>query len=316
MIIILLKNELYKIMKKKKIYIFIILIIFLCMLQVGISYKYDDSKELDWKGSAEAQIEYAEEYCEQYVGEKESEEYREVQKQKKMAEYILDNNLSSMYKRTYWSSVFDSLDLMIIITIMTIMICCDVFCEDYSLRTIKLLFTRPNKRRDLWISKILSIIIIFWVMSFVLMVTSSIINMLLYDCFESRQSIIYLNNYGKIVEKSYFVYLLENYLTIFLEAIGYILLTAVCAVLFKNSSVATTISVVALLGSSIVISIYEQKMELLKYSLFYNIDLSQYLNCGENYWKTTVLFSAMIIILHYLLFFFIGNRIYCKQEIY
>lgn len=316
MIRILLKNELYKIMKRKKIYIFIILTIIVCALQTVISYKYDDSKKLDWKGSAEAQIEYAKEYCEQYAAEKNSEDYKEVEKQQILAEYVLDNNLSSMYIRTYWKSVFDSLELMIIITIMTIILCCDIFCEDYSLRTIKLLFTRPNKRRDIWISKLLSTIIIFLVMSFVLMVTSIIINMFLYNCLESRQSIIYLNDYGKIVEKSYFVYLLQNYLTIFVEAVGYILLTAVCSVLFKNSSIATTISVVGLFGSSIVISIYEQKIELLKYSLFYNIDLSQYLNCGGNYWETTILFSVLIIVLHYLLFFLVGNQVYCKQEIY
>lgn len=316
MIKILLKNELYKIMKKKKIYILMLLIVGVSILHTGLSCKYDDSKNLDWKASAQAQVEYAKEYFEQYADEKQSEDYKEVQKQQTLAQYVLDNNLSSVYIRTYWKAIFDSLDLMIIVAIMAMIICSDIFCEDYSLRTIKLLFTRPNKRSEIWLSKLLSMIVVFFLMSLVLVLTSMLVNMFLYNCSEPRQNIIYLSSAGKIAEKSYFIYFLQTYFAMFVEVTGYILLTAVCSVLFRNASIATTISVVAMLGGNMVISIYEQKIELLKYLLFYNIDLSQYLNGGENYWKTSILFSVVIIILHYLLFFFVGKWVYCKQEIY
>lgn len=316
MIRILLKNELFKLMKKKKLYVFMIIIMFLCILHAGISYKYDNSKDIDWRGSAEEQIKYAEEYYQQNPDEINTESYKELQKQQVLAGYILDNNLSSIYLRTYGSAVFESLDLLIVVMIITIVITCDVFCEDYSLKTIKVLFTRPNKRMDVWISKLLALIVCYIILSVVLVLTSVVTNLFFYNSFEANQCVIFVNDYGDVVEKSYFIYLIQNYFTLLIEAIGYILLTAVGAVMFKNSSIAAAFSIAALLGGNVVISIYEQKIEWLKYTLFYNMDLSQYLNNEKNFWNTSPTFSIVVIMLHFAVFFYLGKQVYCKQEIY
>lgn len=316
MIRILLANEIYKLVKKKKIFIFAILTAVICVIQVLLSYKYDNSKDIDWKASAEAQIQYADEIVMDESIDKNSDDYKEVQKQKQYAEYMLSNNIPSVYIRTYWAAVTDSLSMMIFASIFSILICCEIFCEDYSLKTLKMMFTRPSKRSDIWFAKILTAVICFIIFSLIIISTSCLINIFLYDVNQANQSILYLNDEGVVVQKSYVIYMLQTYLCSVFEGLGYILLTALCAVLFKNASITMTVSLVMLFGSNIVISMYEQKWEWIKYILFYNNDLSQYLNNGVTFWKTTMIYSLVLSLVYYIIFYIVGSAVYSKQEIY
>ena len=316
MIGVLLINEFFKLIKKKKIFVFAVLTIIASVLQVLLTYKYDESKNIDWKSSAEAQIEYAQELAKDENIDKNLEDYKEVMRQKKYAEYILSNNISSMYIRTYWEAVADSLNVMVLASIFSILICCDIFCEEYSLKTLKMVFTRPNKRSEIWLVKILTTIILFIIFSFIIIITSCLINSFLYDSSQVNQSILYLNDKGLVIQKSYMLYMLQTYLCGIFEGLGYILLTALCTVLFKNASITMAISLVMLFGSNIFISMYEQKFEWIKYILFYNSDLSQYLNNGVAFWKTTFGYSFVVSVVYYIIFFVAGSIIYSKQEIY
>ena len=85
MIRILLKNELYKIFKKKKIYVLFGLLAAASIFQVVLAYKYDESKKIDWQASAKAQMEYVDDYMSQNKDTLEIEESEMLVNKKKVS---------------------------------------------------------------------------------------------------------------------------------------------------------------------------------------------------------------------------------------
>ena len=316
MIRILLNNELYKIFKKKKIYVLFGLLAVVSIFQVVLSYKYDESKKIDWQASAKAQIEYVDDYMSENKDALPLEESKMLVNQKKLAEFALENNISSSYICNYWNAVANSLGMMILVTVFSVLVCCDIFCEEYSLKTLKSLFTRPNKRENIWIAKIFSSILIFILFSLLVIFISCVLNCFLYDCNQKNQVILYFNDSGEIIQKAYFVYFLQMFFAGIFEGIGYIFLTAMCAVIFKNASVSMTISLLSIFGANALITIFESKTELVKYILFYNNDLSQYLNNASNHWNTSLLFSVIVSLVYYFVFLCSSCCVLKKQDVF
>lgn len=58
MLNILIRNELFKIFKKKKTFFFGFLLIISCIVYALVAHKYDQSQGVDWLASSEAQLEY------------------------------------------------------------------------------------------------------------------------------------------------------------------------------------------------------------------------------------------------------------------
>ena len=316
MIRILLRNELYKIFKKKKIYVLFGLLAAASIFQVVLAYKYDESKKIDWQASAKAQMEYVDDYMSQNKDTLEIEESEMLVNQKKLAEYALENNISSLYICSYWNAVANSLGMMILVTVFSVLVCCDIFCEEYSLKTLKILFARPNKRENIWLAKIFSSVLIFILFSLLVIFISCVLNCFFYDHGQKNQVIFYFNDSGRIVQKTYLVYFLQMFFSRIFEGIGYIFLTAMCAVIFKNASISMMISLLSIFGANALITIFESKTELVKYILFYNNDLSQYLNHGTTYWNTSLTFSAIVSLAYYFVFLFSGCYVFKKQDVF
>ena len=315
MIGILLKNELYKMFKKKKIYVLLGLLVAASIFQVVLSYKYDESKKIDWQASAKAQIEYVDDYMAENKDALEPADSEMLLNQKKLAEFALENNIPSLYICNYWNAVANSLGMMILVTVFSVLVCCDVFCEEYSLKTLKTLFTRPNKRENIWIAKIFASVLIFILFALVVIFISCALNCFFYDCNQKNQVILYFDS-GRIVQKAYFVYFLQMFFAGIFEGIGYIFLTAMCAVIFKNASISMTISLLSIFGANALITIFESKTELVKYILFYNNDLSQYLNHATTYWNTSLLFSLIISLAYYFVFLCSSCYVFKKQDVF
>ena len=315
MLRILIRNELFKIFKKKKTFFFGFLLIASCIIYALVAHKYDQSQGVDWLASSEAQLEYFQNYIENPEG-MEADELQNIKKQNACVEYALNNNISTIYITCYWKAVLGSMDMMIIAVVLIIILVSDLFCEEYSVKTLKMLFVRPNKRGDIWLSKIISASIMFVIYSLLIVITSLLIHMFLYDIGQSNQFVVYMSADGVVEKKHYIIYFLQQYLCSLLEGAGYIFLTAMCAVAFKNAAAATTVSLIGVMGANTIIAFLEEKTEWVKYVLFYNNDLSQYLNGETTYWHTTVPFSIIVTIVYYAIFLVCSRLIFTKREVY
>lgn len=315
MLSILIRNELFKIFKKKKTYFFTFLLIISCILYALIAHKYDKSQGIDWIASSEAQLEYFQNYIENAEGIEED-ELENIKNQKACVEYALKNNISTFYITCYWKAVLGSMDVMIIAVVLIIILVSDLFCEEYSAKTLKMLFVRPNKREDIWLAKMISASMMFVIYSLIIVVTSLAIHMCFYNIGQSNQFIIYMSSEGIIEQKHYIIYFLQQYVCSLLEGVGYIFLTAMCAVAFKNAAASTTVSLIGVMGANTIIAFLEEKTEWVKYILFYNNDLSQYLNGQTTYWGTTVAFSIIVTIVYYTIFLVCSCLIFTKREVY
>lgn len=263
----LIKNELYKIFKKKKIYVSIVIVLIVLFSHAYLVTKGNMIDIGDWIQLMKTQLD---------------------------------------------STVF-------VIFVMVIMFSADTFSEDYTLGTIKMLFVRPKKRVSIFISKLASSFIILIFLLLIVLVVSALLNTFLFDAPLLNQHMSYDADSGESVEKSYIFYIIQMFLAHIVEVGIYIFIASMIAIILKHSSVAIIICLIANFAVAPILSllsIFENIGKFVPYVLFYNTDLSQYINNGSNYLDTSIWFSITILLVYVALFLFISYKVYCKRDVY
>ena len=261
----LIKNELFKIFKKKKIYVSIVMVLIVLAVHAFLIKKSGMDDMGDW-----------------------------VQ--------LISTQLAATG---------------FIILVMVLMFSADIFSEDYSLGTIKMLFVRPQKR--ILMSKLLASFTILIFLLLIVFAVSFLINTFLFDAPLLNQYIPYTADSGETIEKPYIVYTIQIFLATLVQASVYIFMASMLAIIFKHSSVAIIICLVAHFIASPILSLISflfKNTKFLSYVLFYNTDLSQYINNGSNNWGTSIWFSIAVLSVYVALFLFISYKIYCKRDVY
>ncbi len=262
----LIKNELFKIFKKKKIYVFIIMVVVVLLFHALLIAK----------GMAN------------------------------IGDWI------PLIKTQLAATGF-------IIFVMVLMFSADVFSEDYSLGTVKMLFVRPQKRVLILLSKLAAIFTISVFLLLIVFVLSFLINTFIFDAPLLNKYIPYVADSGETIQKSYIVYIIQIFLATLVQISIYIFMASMLAIIFKHSSVAIIICLVAHFIASPILDLLSflfKNTKMLSYVLFYNTDLSQYINNGSNSWGTSIWFSIAVLSAYVALFLFVSYKMYCKRDVY
>ena len=250
----LIKNELYKIFKKKKIYVSIVVILITLLVHAIVIKQLAVSDIVDW---------------------------------------------ITLIKTQFAATGF-------IIFLTVILFSADIFSEDYLLGTVKMLFVRPQKRVLIFISKLATSFIILISLSLIVLVISFLINTFLFNVPLLGQ---YISD-----GQSYISYIIKIFLASIVEIGIYIFIASMLAIIFKHSSVVIIICLVARFASSPILSIltsFENIKKIVPYVLFYNTDLSKYINDSSKIW-----FSIVVLLVYVALFVFISYKMYCKRDVY
>ena len=219
----------------------------------------------------------------------------------------------------------------LIIFVTVVLFSADIFSEDYSLGTIKMLFVRPQKRILILMSKLGASFSILIFLSLIALVISAVINTFLFDAPLLNQYIPYETNTGEAVEKSYILYTIQMFLANIVEIGIYIFIASMLAIIFKHSSVAIIICLVGHFAISPILSslyiafsnldlskliLLENIVKSIPYIVFYNTDLSKYIINVPNSLETSIWFSIAVLSAYVALFLFISYKIYCKRDVY
>lgn len=259
--------------------------------------------------------------------QQENQQYSEILKQPKLGEddrmfyeqqialhdYHLEQNIRST-DGTMWDGVNGSANLMIVITIFTIIIAGDSLAGEFSSGTIKLLLIRPASRVKILVSKYISFLLFGMLLLLTLFVISVVMNGILYGFGYMDLPLISMTTEGEIVERNMVLNLWKTYMLNGVSTVMYVTMAFTISSAFRSSAMAIGFSIGALFAGNIVLEAL-QRFDWSKYLLFANTDLTQYLNGHPFQEGMTLSFSIGVLAVYFLVFNLISWLLFTRRDV-
>jgi ABC-2 type transport system permease protein len=215
---------------------------------------------------------------------------------------------------TMWDGINGSAQLVILITLFTVIVAGDSLAGEFTTGTIKLLLIRPASRIKILISKYLSMITFGIVLLVILFIVSILVNGLLYKFGFVDLPLLSVNAEGQIIEKNMVANLWKTYLLNGVSTIIFVTMAFMISSAFRSSTMAIGFSIFALFAGTILMELL-QSYEWSKFMLFANIDLSQHLS-GRPYQEgMTLSFSIMVLTVYFIIFNLIAWLVFTRRDV-
>lgn len=227
--------------------------------------------------------------------------------------YHLEHNIR-ITDGTIWNGINNCADLIVLITLFTVIIAGDSMAGEFSTGTIKLLLIRPASRLKVLLSKYISMILFGLLLLVVLFIASILVNGALFGFEHMGLPLVDADPAGQIVEGSLMTNLWKTYLLNGVSTIIFVTMAFMISTAFRSSAMAIGFSIFALFAGVILME-FLQPYAWSKYLLFANIDLSQYI-AGRPYQDgMTFSFSLTVLAVYFILFNLVAWLVFTRRDV-
>ncbi|GEK90171.1 ABC-2 type transport system permease protein [Alkalibacterium putridalgicola] len=291
--IALVRNEVMKILLKKKMpLIMILLLIFVGLLSYGQNYAYErnidqfeaESGEtaFDWQGLTTQRLDELEERSqnEAIPGEVRASFDREIEQ----LNYFIENDINPVTPTAAKFNVsFAEQGITLFIPLLIAILAADLVSSEFSRKTIKILLTRAVPRWKVLLSKYIALLIMTTLLVFIIGITTTLVSYLFFQEWGFSEPIVTgftlfegtLNSDSTILIPRY-QYTLLIYSLVWFVSIIVASITLLISLIVDTSASAIGILMAALIGGQF-LQFFLSDWELVKYFFVTNLDLTRYL---------------------------------------
>ncbi len=314
--------EMIKILKRKSVFIFMSITIFLSIMNIIINKS--DAVELDsWKESTQEQVGKLvqiqtsnKEKMKEIVDETDKKvlqiDIDSTQEQLEIMEYAINNDIPVGMVNAL-KFVSDNYLLVYLIVLFIIIATIHSVQDEYTFGTIKQLFIQPVSRSKILFSKYISLL------------TFTAIGLLLFGVLSYFLGIIFFGNgggnielqyiSGSVVEKNILTEVTGKYVAMFFRTAAIVFIIVFFSNLFTKGLFPILLGLILWIGSKPVYNLISG-VPGSRYTIFPNIDLSQYLDGGKSTLTgNTLEISFLVIVVHILFCVVLTNILIEKKEI-
>ncbi|WP_409345661.1 ABC transporter permease [Paenibacillus sp. MBLB4367] len=271
----LLRNENLKIYRRPRTWIMLGLLLAL-LLTGNLIEKFDrpaQPQAADWKQALSESTEQLQKDMESEKTDERSKIY--LQQSINMNRYAIEHDINPE-RKSVWTSVDLSAGLIMLGAIFTIVIAGDIVAGEFSWGTIKLLLIRPVSRGKILLSKYVATLLFALFLLCALFLSSLLIGGVLYGFDVMNHSQLYFGTDGNLYERSMAVHTLQKYGFECVSLVMTVTVGFMISTVFRSSSLAIGLSIGLMFGGSLIVMALS-RYEWVKYVLFANLELSQYL---------------------------------------
>jgi len=227
--------------------------------------------------------------------------------------YRLENNLPPIESRSLWGFMNTSKSMIMVVTLITIIIAAGSVASEFSWGTIKLLLIRPVSRSKILASKYLGSLSFALALLILLFVFSFIVGGILYGFEGVEQSYLaYVD--GNIVEQSMFFHIISLYGYTAINLLMFVTLAFMISTVFRSSSISIGLAIFLMFTGQQIVSLFS-KYEWVKYTLFANIDLMQYVDGIPIVEGMTMGFSVVVLAVYLIIFITLSWLVFNKRDV-
>ncbi|MBK5242847.1 MAG: ABC transporter permease [Clostridium sp.] len=232
----------------------------------------------------------------------------------KTNEYRLENNIEPVKANSLWGFVETSSAIISLISLFAIILGGKIVANEFSEGTIKLLLIRPSKRWKILLSKYITIMGQTILMLLVLFIVSFVLGGILFS-FKGAATPYIANSGGKITEINMVAHIVQIYGLQCVNLVMMVTLAFMISSVFRNSAMAIGIGVFLLTIVQPIIFFLSLKFDWVKFILFANTDLNQYINGEPLIEGMTMTFSIIVLVVYFIIFNTISYLGFTKRDI-
>ncbi|MBC8078977.1 MAG: ABC transporter permease [Gorillibacterium sp.] len=215
---------------------------------------------------------------------------------------------------TIWGGVLEMGNLIILVTIFTVIIAADSIAGEFSSGTIKMLLIRPNRRGKILLSKYLASLLFSLGMLIFLFAIAYVTNGLLYGFEGSILPHLYVSGNGMVHEQAMSLHVLFSYGLSSVTLLMTVTLAFTISTLFRSSSLSIGLSMAILFLSDIMIQ-FLSKYSWIKYYLFANTNLIRYIEGTPLRDDMTLTFSIVVLVAYFVILNLMSWGIFSKRDV-
>ncbi|MGC4379078.1 ABC transporter permease [Fictibacillus sp. Mic-4] len=311
----LVHNEWIKIVNRPRTWIFIILPILL-LLGVGIYTKthIDPAEQKHWREGLAAQVKEDKKQLEESEENDDPEEIIAMQERDiKEKEYALKHNVPPE-KMTTWKFMKNMSWISMLLGLFVIIVASDIVSSEFARGTIKMLLIRPYSRWKILLSKLVTTLIFSFALWIGFVAASWLIGGVLFG-FGGFDQPYLVDNGHAIYEKLISTYVFENIGLHLIEFTVLVVLAFLISTIFYSNAIAIGVSMLVMLaGNTILLFIADKPWA--KYTLFANLDLTQFIDKQETLVEgLTLPFSLTVLAIYAIVMLAITFAIFQKRDV-
>ena len=237
----------------------------------------------------------------------------EMQIEIKTNTYRIDHNLPPIEGRTVWGFVIQVSGLISLVSLLTIIVGAGSIAGEFSAGTIKLLLSRPFKRWKILLSKYICVLTFALVGLLTLFGASFFIGGIFYGFSEINQPFLVYTNRA-VSEVNMLLHILTTYGYGCVSLLMMVTFAFTISTVTRNNSLAVGISLFLMFSGSMLVEILKN-YSWVKYILFANTDLTQYINGTPVIAGMTISFSLTVLAAYFIIFNAISWIVFSKRDI-
>lgn len=215
----------------------------------------------------------------------------------------------------FWEFINNNILVMNIITIICIYFASIVFAKEFTKNTIKNILMAPYKRSEIYLSKIFVVFLFTIISTVITCVLSFLISLIFYSQHFNLSGVFLVFRDGAVVEYSVFGYTVMRFGLKGLEILVIALIALFISVIVRNYIISMILSfVLFFIGDSLVL-LLSGKLQIMKYTLFANIDFLSYLSGSAYMNNSTLLLSLEITMIYLVVIYLISLYLFEYRDV-
>ncbi|HKL42130.1 MAG TPA: ABC transporter permease [Clostridia bacterium] len=330
--ITLVRNEIYKmILRKKVILIIILLILFVGLFSYGENYIYNqrinaflqesNQSNYSWENIANQRLERLKENLESaYIPER---GIKSIEIQIEQLEYFIDNNINPITPSVARFNVeFVKQSITFFLPLLIIIIGADLISGEFSEKTIKILLTRAVPRWKILMSKLIALLIMTTLIVLLMAIISTSISRVFINRLGFDEPVItgfkLVNgelSTATVIQITSLRYMLLNYSLAWYVALVMSAITFMISVLVKSMGSAIGIIMASLIGGQF-LQFFLSDWGLVKYFYVTNLDLTKYLTGSyQQVEGMNLVFSVLVLMTWAIISILISFLVFSKKDV-
>ncbi|MFF2090664.1 ABC transporter permease [Paenibacillus sp. NPDC058174] len=310
----LIKNENMKIYRRPRTWLMIgFLLLTVALLSGLMNWEAHKNANPDWQQSLTQDNSRMQQELQSNQELNDNQKTR-MTEQIKLNEYYLEQGVNP-HELSLWDYVNNASNLIILVTILTVIIAADMIAAEFTWGTIKLLLVGPASRTKIMVSKYIATMG-FALFLLLLCLGSSFAAGGILEGFDGmNQPLLSVSETGIVQQSPMILEILEKYGFSIISLIMYVTMAFMISSAFRSSSMAIAFSLLFMLVGNTVTMLLSS-YSWVKYLLFANIDLTQYLEGASPLRpEMTLSFSIITLVIYYLAFQFIAWLLFTKRDV-
>ncbi|WP_240941522.1 ABC transporter permease [Paenibacillus sp. HB172176] len=237
-----------------------------------------------------------------------------MQEQLAKNDYYIEHGINP-YELNLWNYVNSSASLIILVTLLTVVIAADMIAAEFSWGTVKLLLVAPASRTKILLSKYIATLAFALLLLLLCFGAAFGAGGLLEGFGGVEQPYLTVDAGGAVHEGSMLLHVFREYGLSIISLFMYVTMAFMISAAFRSSSMAIAMSLLfMLIGNAL--SELLSRFAFVKYLLFSNIDLTQYMD-GRTPLRPdmTLGFSIAMLVAYYVVFQLLAWLLFTKRDV-